>query len=153
MIRLWLTSILLFMLTISSAFAAELAIRLEVSTSPIKKGTVPVFTVTVRNISKNSVKILDVVKRPDFKDAYARLSVTRSGKRANVPVMISDPGPIGATDWLTLEPGQTLKFEHNGSPLRLEELNLGSYEASLQLIYKIESTPIRSNIVRFNVAP
>lgn len=139
------------LLLATSGVAAELSILLRPSSPTFKEGQFPRFLVTVRNGATSSVRVVDVVRRADLKDAYVRFSVTQSGAPVKVPVAIADPGPISEADLLILAPNQDLNFEHTGFPLGLDRLGPGSYEAQLVFYPDVGATAVRSNIVSFRV--
>ncbi len=95
--------------------------------------------------------VLKFGERPDLRDNYARLIVTQGGRPVEVPIAISDPGPTGDKDYIRLDPGQSLMFEHRGDPYALSELPSGSYLATVKLYADWRSEPVTSNIVSFDV--
>src|SRR5688572_26868762 len=101
------------LLPATSGVAAELSILLRPASAVFKQGQFPRFLVTIRNAADSTVRVMDVLRRTDLKDAYARFSVTQFGIPVKVPVAISDPGPLSEADLLTLAPKQVLTFEHS----------------------------------------
>ena len=146
-----LTFLGLLLLPAAFAVAAELSVQLRTASATFKQGHLPRFIVTIQNAANSTIKVVDVVKRSDLKDAYARFSVTESGKPVKVPIAISDPGPISEGDLLTLSPMQALTFEHSGFPLGLDRLRPGSYEAKLVFYPNVGSSAVTSNTVSFRV--
>jgi hypothetical protein len=131
-------------------YADELSINIKAITQFIRKGEVPKFNVSITNSSTTSIRIVDVVSRQDLKDVYTKLIVTKSGKPIDIPIAISDPGPI---DFLVLAPNQVISFIHNGSPLMLNYLDPGLYDVTLKIAARAGSILLSSNTITFEIVP
>jgi hypothetical protein len=135
------------------ALAAELSVQLRSALPAFKQGEVPAFVVTVTNTSTFPVEVINVLKRADLKDTYARLSVTASGHPVKVPLFISDPGPVSEADRLTLSPSQAFSFDHTGFPVALDKLSPRSYRARVEFYFSpyVGSSVVTSNIITFQI--
>jgi hypothetical protein len=105
--------------------------RLQVATGAVKKGQVPQFTLLLRNKSAEPLRFVDtrLGRRKDLGDTYYQLVVkNQKGKEPDVSRAISDPGPVSASDYGSLEPGASIEIRIT-TPMLLEELRMGSYKA------------------------
>ena len=101
-----------------------------VAVEPIlSSGTVPRFRLTLTNISDRACRILNAEKRVDLQHAYYHLVVLKDGKPVDVPMAISDPGPVSDEDWLEVPLGGTKIFNLTDFPEHFETLPPGIYEA------------------------
>jgi hypothetical protein len=106
-------------------------VTLGVSTPNVKVGTRPGFYVSIANKGTRPVRVLDTRngRRADLQDAYFELFVLRDGRIVDVPILISDPGPIAATDYVALAPGERLELRSLSHKRVLERLPPGVYSA------------------------
>ena len=122
----------------------------------VKAGDKPWFSVAVSNNTDRSVRVLDVRdgRRPDLQDSYFELFVIQGRRTVNVPIAISDPGPLSAADFLELQPGARVQFQHISHKRALQELLPGAYEAFI-LFWRDPlvsgTTRCRSTSARFTV--
>lgn len=103
-----------------------------IATTPsVKVGAKPRFSARVRNGTGRAVRLLDIRegRRPDLQESYFELVVTRDGEVVDVPIVISDPGPIDDTDVFELTPGRELEVRDVKYTRDLSELPVGEYEA------------------------
>jgi len=134
----------------SIAWAGEVEVTLSPQQQIVKSGEAPRFVVEARAVG-TSLRIMKFSVRGDLRDNYARIRVTQKGKEVDVPVMISDPGPINDSDYELLEPDRRVSFEHNGTPFVLTELPPGDYSATVTLRPDWKDAPVVSNSVSFRV--
>lgn len=125
-------------------------VRLYVIDCAIKRGMTPRFVVEVRALS-DTVKVLKFDKRGDLRHSYARIRVTKDQRDVDIPVVISDPGPTSDADYVELETGEALTFEHDGGPLTLSQLPPGTYSATVDLQPDWRVGPVRSEATSFEV--
>ncbi len=114
-------------------------------------GETPQFTVRVEAIG-SPARVIRFVGRDDLRVNYARLTVTQQGKPVELIPTISDPGPIGDSDIVTLNPPMSVTFVHRGEPYSLRELPPGTYSANVILDSTlVGGDRMASNIVTFQV--
>lgn len=96
--------------------------------SQVKAGNTPQFSVVVSNDTDRSVRVLDVRdgRRPDLQDSYFELFVIQGTRVIDVPVAISDPGPLSSSDWLEIRPGARVEFRRVSYKRALEKLPPGA---------------------------
>jgi hypothetical protein len=135
----------LALLVAASVAASELTVTLAPSEQTILQGETPRFTVTISATSPN--RVLNLAKRGDLRDNFAQLIVENALGPASVPRFISDPGPTSASDYITVDSGNSLTFSHNGFPFALSELLPDSYTVSVQYRSDWSAVPIASNKV------
>jgi hypothetical protein len=143
--RCTLAMALMFLATVS-ACAAEVQVALAPQTQTVKAGAKPSFVVTV-TATASGQRVMKFGERTDLRDSYARLIVTKDGTPVDVPVLISDPGPTNANDYVSLSTGQTISFVHDGSPQLLSTLSPGRYSAVVKLWPDWRLPPVSSNSV------
>lgn len=163
----WLTSAVILLFTGSgSGQAAEdpilrppckgISVTLVADPSQVTVGVRPRFSVAVTNDTERPMRILDVRngRRVDLQDTYFELFVVHGTRLVDVPIAISDPGPLSSTDFLELQPRARVEFRHISYTRMLEELPPESYEAFI-LFWRdpMEShtTRCRSGSARFTV--
>ena len=134
----------------TSAFGDNLIVSLTPSKQHFAQGGAPLFQISIQAVSKPQ-KVLKFQTRGDLKDTYVHLLITESNKEVELPVFISDPGPIDETDYVELAPGEQLKFAHNGFPLAVSKLPAGTYSVRVSLQPDWSADPIWSNTVTLNV--
>jgi hypothetical protein len=86
-------------------------VTVTTSTPMVKAGTRPQFSVVVTNKSDRSMRVLDVRdgRRNDLQDSYFELFIVDGQKLIDLPIIISDPGPITDADYAVLKPGQRIE--------------------------------------------
>ena len=133
-----------------------ISVTLVADASLVKAGIKPQVSVTVTNDTDRPTRILDLRggRRVDLQDNYLELFVVQGARAVDVPVAISDPGPLSSADFLELQPGARVEFGRISYKLMLERLPPGSYEAFI-LFWRdpMEShmTRCRSTSTRFTV--
>jgi hypothetical protein len=132
------------------ADGGNLVVQLSPAQQQVVRGDTPHFVVTITPVSSTS-KIIKFEARPDLKDAYVRVVVTRNGAAVDVPAAISDPGPVDEKDYIELRPGQSMTLTHDGSPLALSKLPPGLYSVTVKLQPDWSAAPVKSNSVSFRV--
>ena len=148
----------LFDLAIVLATASEQMLAVaetRVTVSPVEQvvavGETPQFTVRVEAVG-SPARVIRFVGRDDLRDNYARLTVSQQGKPVELAPWISDPGPIGDADVVTLTPPMSITFIHRGEPYPLRELPPGTYSAKLVLDSTfIGGDRVDSNIVTLHI--
>jgi hypothetical protein len=134
----------------------EVSVALVAEASRVKAGERPQFSVVVSNDTDRPVRILDVRdgRRTDLQDTYFELFVIQATGALDVPIVISDPGPLSAADFRELRPGARVEFRRISYKRALEKLAPGAYEAFV-LFWRdpLESptTRCRSTAARFTV--
>jgi hypothetical protein len=129
--------------------------RLLVGAREARRGSRPDFTLSIRNTSGASLRLLDTRRgrRSDLGNAYYRLVVlTRGGGEAGITSVISDPGPIEEGDFFVMAPGDSTDIGIT-TPLALETLRPGGYDAHVVVMvdpYRVDSR-CRSEPVAFRV--
>ena len=132
--------------------AQPLSVTLSPQDQAVFLGEGPKFQLEV--VSKSgTAKLLDFSRRGDLVATYARIRLLRQGKQPMVPVLISDPGPIAAIDYVTIDSGSSYRFEHRGDPLALSALPVGRYTVSIWITSEGTGSEGHSNQVTFNVKP
>ena len=147
-------SLLLLTLSCSHAAQRELALSLVPVESAIRAGTAPHFRLTITNVSDHIMQVLDAERRVDLQHTYYALVISKDGKPVDLPRAISDPGPISATDWVEIPPGQSKVFLLANFPEKFETLPAGVYEAYVNFWrdpLQSHSTAYRSPRVEFTV--
>jgi hypothetical protein len=130
-------------------------VRLSVVQKVVKKGREPEFKLSVRNASEAAVQMLDTRqgRRRDLGDNYYVLVVrTRNEQDPEIPIIISDPGPMADTDFFTLLPSQQADLPVT-TPLVLDRLKGGMYRAYIVVNSEAYSggPSCASNSVQFRV--
>ena len=131
---------------------AEVRVVLSPLDQIVVAGEIPVFSVRIEAIGAPA-KVMRLDLRDDLRDNYARLAVTQAGKRVDyLPRAISDPGPVGAKDYVVLKPGQSLYLVHRGEPFGLSYLRPGRYFAKVTLHDElVGGTTVESNTVELTI--
>jgi hypothetical protein len=135
------------------------AIDVAVSTATpiVKRGTAPVFSVRVSNTGKVSTHVLNVRdgRRSDLQETYFELFVEEDGRVLDLPMAISDPGPVSADDYLHLRPGDYMEVRPLSYKRLLGRLAPGQYSAYVRFwrLPELPSTSgCRSSEARFRVS-
>jgi hypothetical protein len=120
-----------------------------------RRGTQPRFALTLRNASKNPVRLVDIRdgRRPDLADSYYEIIFGQNGQELDDPRAISDPGPVDAVDFFVLPPGATVETPLT-TPADLTRLAVGQYSAHVRITLDpfSERTPkCRSSRTSFSV--
>jgi hypothetical protein len=144
----WLSA--LFLAASALALADQPRVTLSPVTQTVVRGHPPHFKVTV-TAGSVPLRMMRLAARPDLRHNYAEIHVTQADKPINVPVAISDPGPISESDYVIIAPGQAASFEHEGMPYALQELKPGEYKATVDVTPEIGKPALRSNTVTFSV--
>jgi hypothetical protein len=123
---------------------AGLEATVQVSPPTFEHGSRPAVTILVRNTSRQPLRLLDIRNgnRPDLADNYYEIVLERNQRVIkDVPRAISDPGPINATDFFALAPGN--KFEGPlSSSLDLSALPGGEYSIHADIAVDPLATPV-----------
>jgi len=141
---------IVFSVLCGSASGGNLVVHLSPAEQHITQGSTPLFSITVVATS-SAVKVMRFASRADLKDNYASLLVSQSGKKVEVPAIISDPGATLESDYFNLLPGHRMTFAHNGSPLMLSKLPVGTYSVKVKLFPDWRAQPVWSNSVSLHV--
>ena len=132
----------------------RIEVRLATEHDTVPRGHEPQFKLSVRNSSETTVRLLDTRKgrRRDLADNYYVLVVlNRKEQQPDIPVVISDPGPMSETDFFTLRPGEVAELPVS-TPLELARLKRGSYRAFVIVSGEAYSGPsCASTSVQFRV--
>jgi len=109
----------------------SLSVSLAVEQPEVSRGETPSFSVAVTNRSDWPARVLDVRngRRSDLQESYYELYVIQGSRVVDVPVMISDPGPLWPDDFFELQPGARVEFRQFSHKRRLENLPPGAYQA------------------------
>jgi hypothetical protein len=114
---------------------AGLEATVRVSPTTFKHGARPALTVTVRNISSTSLRLLDIRngRRPDLADTYYEIVVEQNRQvLKDLPRAISDPGPIETADFFVLAPGGSFEAPLSSS-LDFGAVPAGQYSARARI--------------------
>lgn len=136
----------------------DLSVSLTPEASEIKIGKRPEFSVAISNDTDKPLRVLDVRhgRRVDLLQTYFELFVARHKRVVEIPVVISDPGPVSAGDFIELQRGQRVEISRIGYTRALETLSPGRYDAYI-LFWRDPSEPpttrCRSTSARFTVLP
>jgi hypothetical protein len=109
---------------------AAVVLTLKTVNETIPAGTQPAFRLTIEYVGMASEKVLK--PRGDLQDTYYDLEVTKDGKSLDLARSISDPGPVDAEDFLTLEPGKSVTFEFSRFAVAVHDLAPGKYQARIR---------------------
>jgi hypothetical protein len=108
------------------------SLSLKAIRTEVKAGTRPAFQLSVKNVSGNTQKVLDIRKRHDLQDTYFDLDVLKDGKEVLMPRAISDPGDIEDQDWVSLPTGASVTFTLSSFAGAWERLPPGSDKARVR---------------------
>jgi hypothetical protein len=127
------------------------------STPTVRTGARPQFSVAVTNKSSRSIRLLDVRdgRRNDLQNVYFELFIVKDGRVVDLPIVISDPGPILDADYLELKPGERLEVRELSYKRAAERLAAGEYSAFVLFWLNPQEAPTsrcRSSEVRFIVS-
>jgi hypothetical protein len=135
---------------------ADTSVSLTAVTPRVNVGERPQFAVAVSNATSRAVRILDVRsgRRSDLQHTYFELFVAKGQALIEVPMVISDPGPLSAGDFFDLEPGTKISLQRLSYTRELERLEPGDYQAFI-LFWRNPMEPhttrCRSTKARFSV--
>lgn len=130
------------------------SLSLQAVNKQIPIGTRPKLRLTLKNVSGHTRRVLNAATRPDLQHTYYELVVTQKGKAVELPVAISDPGPISDADYVKISPGATKVFTLSSFPIALEKLQPGNYRAYVlfwQNPYQSHTTRYKSQEATFSV--
>jgi hypothetical protein len=116
--------------------AADVAV--VTATPTLKAGTSPQFSVVVTNKSRDPIRVLDVRngRRVDLQHNYFELFIVEGPRLVDLPIAISDPGPVADADYTVLKPGERMD-----SPLT--ELHQGGGGATARQVLGVHSVLAR----------
>ena len=135
----------------ASPIAAETRVTLAPANQVLNVGDTPQFRVRLQALG-SPARIIRFAGRDDLRITYARLVVTAGGKAHALVPFISDPGPIDDRNILTLQPGQSVDFQHRGEPFPLRELAPGVYSAKVVVDSTlVGGARVESNAVKLEV--
>lgn len=103
------------------------------------------------------MRVLDVRngRRNDLQDVYFELFIVAGRQPVDLPVAISDPGPISDADYAVLKPGERIEVRTLSYTRWAERLPAGKYSAFI-LFWQNPATPhtsrCRSNEVPFVIS-
>lgn len=132
-------------------------VAVAISTPTVKAGSRPQFSVVVANKSTRPTRVLDVRsgRRTDLQDVYFELFVVKNGRVVDLPMVVSDPGPISGDDYLELKPGERMDVRPLSYKRVTEHLPRGEYSAFV-LFWRVpeqaHTSRCRSSEVRFVVS-
>ena len=133
--------------------APTLSLKLESAKANIPSGTKPVLRLTIENGGRADERILK--PRGDLQDTYYDLVISdQGGKELSLPRAISDPGPVGKADFVTLEPGKKASFEFSRYALAADRLPPGKYQAQIRFWqdpFKSHTTAVMSPALTITV--
>lgn len=118
LVRIWrflLVAVAATLVGAASNAAAEDAARpitFEMTVMRIsgERGPEPQFNFRIVNVSRAPVRVLDIVKRPDFHDAFLSINISCRGPGGELARDISDPDLSLENAFTELAPGQSLEF-------------------------------------------
>jgi hypothetical protein len=142
---------LLVLVLALDAGAQGVAIELSPPTQDVKRGELPRIVVTVRATER--ARIADIAGRADFRDRLIQPRISGTGDADDLAIAMKELGAAGPGDYLTLERGNSLSFETDGSPLVLRPLGPGTYRFLVRYKSDWNSAAIQSNAITFRVTP
>jgi hypothetical protein len=103
------------------------------------------------------MRVLDVRRgrRSDLQDSYFELFIVKGPHVLDLPIAISDPGPLSDADYVVLKPGQRLEVRPLSYTRSAERLPLGDYSAFIlfwQNPLEPHTSRCRSHEARFAVS-
>lgn len=147
------------MLNDGSSTEPPIRLSLRADVAAVRAGEVPAFTLTVHNDGDRPERVLDLSggRRRDLQDTYYELEVWRAGRvLADIPRMISDPGPVREDDFVVLGPGGKLELAFTRFAAGLQFLPPGEYRARIRFRQYPLQPPARdlfSPFAAFTVLP
>jgi hypothetical protein len=129
---------------------------LSVSPATTSVGAPPTFTIVLKNVSDASVRLVDLrdSRRLDLTQTYYELVFDQDGRAlTNLRRVISDPGPIDASNFFLLPAGSSVKAALT-TPVDLRSLPKGRYSAYVRITLNPLNAaipPCRSGRVSFTV--
>lgn len=97
---------------------------------------IPYFNIIITNISGTSLRALDIRERPDFVDLYCDVVIVPLDANFEIERFIADPNVINETDYVELNPGESLEFKSIVLPIDYRVLVAGKYKA--HAVYRID---------------
>ena len=125
-------SAILFSIVATLASAGPIAMSLRIDPPEVEAGTSPVFVVTIANITKDPIRILNFSAREDLQGAYLPVEIRQGGAKVNLPRFISDPGPISDDAYQPIAPHQSAVVRIHSIPAAVHLLTPGEYTAVVQ---------------------
>jgi hypothetical protein len=115
--------------TVPACRAAEVTVATASPT--LRVGARRQFSVAITNKSDRSIRVLDVrnTRRNDLEDSYFELFIVEGSRLVDLPIAISDPGPIGDADYAVLKPGERIEVRTLSYTREAEGLSPGKYSA------------------------
>lgn len=100
-------------------------------TPAVRAGARPELSVIVANKSGRAMRVLDVRngRRNDLQDVYFELFIVAGHQPVDLPLAISDPGPISDADYAVLRPGERIEVRRLSYTRSAERLPAGKYSA------------------------
>jgi hypothetical protein len=141
--------------TVPACRAADVTV--VTATPTLKAGTRPQFSVVVTNKSRDPIRVLDVRngRRIDLQDNYFELFIVEGPRLVDLPIAISDQGPVADADFTVLKPGERIEVGSLSYTRAAEELPPGKYSAFIlfwQDPYMPHTSRCRSSEARFVVS-
>ncbi len=133
------------------ALAENVTITLSPPTQEIVQGSAPRLKVTVR--ANERLRVVNFARRPDIAERLVKARLAGIGDMDDMPFTLSDMGPVGEEDYVTLEPGKTTRFVTHGEPFKLGVLSPGEYIVYLRFRTDFPSPIVESSRVKFRVVP
>ena len=140
------TALAILLASAAPARAQEVSVTLSPARQDVIQGETPRFDVLVR--ANQRVRI---AHRPDVAERLLKPRLAGPGELDDLPILLSEMGPIGEADYVVLEPGNTMRFEHRGQPYRLGVLVPGEFTVYLRYRADFSSPIVESNRVKFRV--
>lgn len=132
-------------------------VSVATSTAAVRTGVRPQFSVIVANKRDRPMRVLDVRngRRSDLQHFYFELVIVEGRKVVDLPIAISDPGPMSDADYAVLKPGERMEIRSLSYTRSTEQLPPGTYSAFI-LFWQNPDTPhtsrCRSSEARFVVS-
>jgi len=143
------TTLALALVFAGSVSASGLTVTLAPSEQSILQGETPRFTVSIS--ANGPYSVLNLAKRRDLRDTFVQVIVENELGPASVPRFIVDPSPTSASDYVKIDSGKSLTFEHDGHPFALSELPPDTYTVSVEYRSDWSAVPVVSNTVTLTV--
>lgn len=132
------------------AHAAPIAVTIQPRHQQVRVGEAPRFTVRVTSVLE-PLWVFRFAARRDLRDHFAKVYITRNGRKLDLPAQPAQLGSLGADAYELLNPDETMTFAHDGSPLSLSTLPQGRYVVNFGVQPNTREPFKYSNAVTFEV--
>ena len=136
-----------------SAYADENSHRLSIhlSVSIVRSGGeyIPVFSIDMENMSTDTVRVLDVVSRPDLQYGFCNILVSPNDRSFEFERIISNFGTISEHDYVILQSAERKVIQIPSLPINYDQFEPGEYSALL--VYLTDPDTASGEVYRSSV--